>query len=349
MKKHIKRKAQKPRAIQTSRLWHLTHRTHSGRIIESRHTSYPILVMLVMCVGVFLAGWTHMVQAQSESYEISARVPGVPPAQAAVIQTPADNAKFKNKPITVAGTCPLDTYVQLFRNNIPSGVSLCGPDGKFTIETDLFDGENFLLARVYNLADVPGPDSTQIKVFYAQDRAVPAAETTSKHTEPLILKSDFKYQGYNTGESVTWRLDLRGGVPPYAVNVDWGDGKQSLYNQPAEGLLTIEHTYDKSGGYKGSYIIKIAAIDSVGTISHLQLITIINNPAAIAGLTKKGVSNINGSLQYFDSDQFAAMVKYVWPSYIVVVLMLASFWLGERREHGITKAYPHKSRLKHKY
>jgi hypothetical protein len=39
----------------------------------------------------------------------------------------------------------------------------------------------------------------------------------------------------------------------------------------------------------------------------------------------------------FSSGVLHFLGRYIWPSYGLVLLMLLSFWLGERREHQILK------------
>ena len=364
MKKQVKRRvASKPRAIQTSRLLRLSHRKHSGHVLPRRTTSYPVLLMIVLCLGVFLAGWTRAVTADDTgSYDVSARVPGQTPTIPATIDLPLNADVTSSKPIDVKGTCPSNTYVELFRNNFPSGIGLCDQNGKYTISTDLFVGLNELIARVYSFSDTAGPDSASIAVTYkptvspSQSSESPTSESTSTPSSsssevspqlvqeetksPIRLTSDFAYLGHYAGQELTWPINIAGGVAPYAVSVDWGDGQHNLYSQKQDGLLNIEHKYKKAGAYKGSYVININIIDSLGSGSSLQLISIINNSASSSGFAG-GLSATGTSIT---SDKLVKTIKYAWPSYGVVVLMLSSFWLGETRELATLKITSHKPR-----
>jgi len=124
---------------------------------------------------------------------------------------------------------------------------------------------------------------------------------------------------------VSYQVSIEGGQAPYAIAVEWGDGQHSLLSQATSGNFAITHTYQKAGGYHGSYSIKVSATDAVGQQTNLQLLTIVNAQpnAAIGQLLATGGDGSSGLQQ---------ALRYIWPSYGMIVLMVASFWLGERQE-----------------
>jgi hypothetical protein len=332
--------------------------------------------MILLCVGVFLLSWTNFVTADgpypgpvTNSYTVHASVPGPPPSQPATIESPADAATFTTTPITVTGSCPQNTYETLYRNGAFSGVALCDDTGSYQLQMDLFAGTNQIQARDFSLTDVPGPISNIVSVTYTPPTPPPGSSSSSSGSsasssstttsgnsssatntggpvapsEPLIFKTNFTYQGQYTGTAATWQLDIEGGTAPYAISVDWGDGSHSLISQPHAGLFSIDHTYKKAGGYKGSYVIKFSASDANGTQAFLQLLAIVNNPPGATGSTQH--KPLTGAFSSTTPAYLAQIMKYVWPGYGIVVLMLTSFWLGERREyHYLFK--PHLKRAK---
>jgi hypothetical protein len=220
-----------------------------------------------------------------------------------------------------------------------SGVALCSPTGTYSIQTDLFSGLNQIQVRDFSLTDVPGPVSNIINVTY-EPPAQPSTPQTSNSsatgaiskagTAPLILKTNFVFQGYFRGESAPLDLSVEGGTPPYAIDVSWGDGQRSLASRAVAGEFTLEHKYQKAGGYKGSYPVIVTASDATGRQTYLQLLSIINDPpAAAAGstTTPPTISLLTGT-----PDWLRHVVRYIWPGYGILLLMLTSFWLGERRE-----------------
>ncbi len=370
MKKQSSRRQPSPRqlrAVQTSRHLRVTHHKHTGHRLPGRTTSYPLLAMIVLCVGVFLMSWTRFVTASD--YQVNARVPGPAPTQAATIDNPIGGTHFTSQPIDVSGTCPSSTYVSLYRNGKFSGVALCQADNKYSLQTGLFVGNNELQVYVFSLTDVPGPVSNSVNVVYSLplqpdptpqpsqpgSTAAPAPTSNSGSSarggtgqtpaDPLVFKTDFKYTGQYTGKNNTWRLDISGGNPPYAISVDWGDGSTSLISRPSAGVFSVDHVYKAAGAYKGSYIVKFKASDASGAQAFLQLLTIVNDPPSATGVTTK--SDLFGGGSDSAPTYLQTILRYIWPGYGIVVLMLLSFWLGERREYRNLKPRLKKARHRH--
>ena len=347
------------RAIQTSRHFRLIHSRHTGHIRSHHTTSYPMLAMIVLCVGVFLSSWTRAVTADA-SYNVHVRVAGPAPTVAATISSPSDGSRFSDVPVTVTGTCPTNTYVSLFRNNVFSGVSLCDGTGNWQVSTDLFVGVNQLIARDYNFTDIAGPDSSPITVNYQPPVVeTPPTETptstvsqspssasgvSGSSANPLLLKTDFTFVGYYVDKPSSWEFGITGGTAPYAIEVEWGDGTRELVSRPKAGPVSLTHIYHKAGGYHGSYTVKISTTDAAGNQTFLQLLVIINDPPTknVAGSLQS--SGGGGGIAALASGSLNRLIKYVWPSYGLVVLMLLSFWLGELREIKNLKPRPRKIR-----
>lgn len=359
MKHRSRRPAKKTlRVIQTSQHLHTVHRRHTGHVTPHRTTSYPVLAMLLLITGVFLVGWTRFVSANtvdlSGDYTVTVSVPGPPPSQPATIDSPSDGATFTQVPITVSGSCPINTYETLYRNGAFSGVALCDPVGHYQLQTSLFPGANQLQVRDFSQTDVPGPLSNLVTVHYNPPQPVAPPSTGSGsnpsttnssgpavYGEPLILKTKFTYEGHYTGSNTNWQLDIEGGTAPYAVSVDWGDGQHTLISRKAAGSFTVGHVYKHPGtGYRGSYVTKFSASDSQDEQTFLQLMAIVNNPpgAAVAsGTSGHQTSGPLGSGETVRS-YVLTLMKYIWPTYLIAVLLLVSFWLGEQREYQRLKS-----------
>lgn len=350
-KKRSSKKAQ-AKAVPVSRFTLLHHR-HTGKIMHKRHTSYPVLAMLLLCVGVLLSGATSSTMAatitDSDSYQVTASYLGYPPTTAATIGAPLDGTHFKSAPITVSGTCPVDTYIRLTRNGVPSGIALCNADGTYSLQTDLFSGTNTLQAQVYSLTDLPGPSSAVVTVYLDQPAPVsspgPTAPRTGTPTStnnlsmPLILKSQFHYQGHYTGQTTQYQFLIDGGTAPYAVSINWGDGTQKLLTVPVSGPFTVSHTYQKAGGYHGSYKITLSAADAAGTNTMLQILAIVNNRPTVP-LTGSASSDGGSSAMDNIGQNLQALLNVIWPTFAITVLLLLAFWFGELRELKLLRAKP---------
>lgn len=291
-----------------------------------------------------MLSWTRAVTADSGSgsYVVHASVPGPPPTDAATIDTPLNGAAFTEVPIKLTGSCPVGTYVEILRNGFSSGVALCSAAGFYEIQIDLFAGVNQLIARDYSFTDQAGPDSGITTIVYNPPGKPPVTNggtgstpytpgVTSGVPVPLLLKANYTFVGYYVGTPVTWQLRIEGGSAPYAVQVDWGDGKSQLYSIKDPSALSIQHVYGKTGAYHGSYPVKIQATDTAGNHTYLQLVAIISNrPKTVIGT---GAGTTGGGGFHFDQlTSVGNIVTYVWSTYGLVILMLISFWLGERRE-----------------
>jgi len=330
--------------VQSSRHLHVVAHKHTGHILPRRHTSYPTLIMLMLCVGVLLAGWTRVVTADptygpaSGSYTVNLSVPGPAPTQAATIDAISDKPAGARvvvtaQPVKVSGSCPVNTYEKLFRNNVFSGVALCSAGGTYELQTGLFPGDNLLQVQDFSFTDVPGPLSNVVDVVYSPPTPIaPVVTSSGVLAEPLVLKTDFKFQCYYHGESTPWAVDVEGGQPPYAIAVDWGDGSHDVISRLHAGTFNLAHTYKKAGAYKGSYPVIFSASDANDSKAYLQLLSIINNPPAGPASTKPTLGATSST-----PDWLKHVLRYIWPSYGIVLLMLTSFWLGERREFHLLR------------
>ena len=123
----------------------------------------------------------------------------------------------------------------------------------------------------------PSPSRTPSQ---APKSASPTPSATPAPTvQPiLITSSKHFYQGLNPGASVGLSVNVEGGVAPYELTWEWGDGSTS-----SEYLgfcaVTNSHTYQKAG----SYSVVIRASDKTGTEGVLQLVVVINGSSVAAG------------------------------------------------------------------
>ena len=289
---------------------------------------YPLVIFLMLCVGVYLTAWTF--NAHADDIIVNAIVKGKAITAPAVITTPADGTHFVAVPITVDGTCPADAaYVEIFRNNVMAGSAICSGSSTFSLQIDLFAGQNKLEAHVFNITDDEGPVSAPVNVFYdVPKNPQPGLQTSppSSNKNPLQLKTAFIYKGYYVKDEVRWPLEISGGTAPYALNVDWGDGKNSIISRKDAGQFDITHVYQHPGGFHGTYTIKAQASDGDGNYTYLEFFVIVNQRTS-AGISNniysKGPPTLGGLHEW---------VWLAWPIYLAVLLMVVAYKLGEREE-----------------
>lgn len=248
-------------------------------------------------------------QSDSGSIGLEGKISTAPPKVGATITTPNNGAVFTALPVTISGLCPKGLLVKVFSNNVFIGAVDC-VSGSYSIIADLFNGQNQLVARVYDALDQSGPDSNTVVVTYNSPKF-------EGNVEQLFLTSIFARRGAPPGSEILWPIILTGGVGPYAISVDWGDSSSpDLISQQFTGTFNIKHTYKTSGTYK----VIVKATDSKGNVALLQL-----NAVGTGAVSKTDDSK----------DSSATVVRTVviwWPLILMVPLIVAAFWLGKRSE-----------------
>lgn len=249
---------------------------------------------------------------QSGSVGLEGTISSPPPSRAATITNPGNGRAFSTLPITVNGLCPDGTLVKLFSNNIFVGSAECKND-TFTLQIDLFNGQNDLIARVYDDLDQAGPDSNTVTVTFNDAQL-------SVFGNRVSLTSNFARKGANPGQTLNWPIILSGGAGPYALSVDWGDGKPAtLRSLPFAGPFNIDHIYDSAGVFR--IIVKVTDVN--GTAAYLQLVGVSNGTVATSGTNSNGKENVI---------TITKTQILLWPSLIAIPLILLTFWIGRRYE-----------------
>lgn len=312
----------------------LIDHSHSGRLRPHEHTSYVLLGVLLLIVGAALTAYTSFAASpppQSGSIGLTGVVPGKPPTIAATIASPSQGQRFSATPIKVSGTCPAGTLVEVFKNDIFAGSTTCDESGKYELEIDLLIGQNILIAKVYDDLNQPGPDSNAVTVFYdalgAQASPITSLDFGGAQ---LLLNTDAVFRGVFPEKELAVPIDILGGTPPYALNVQWGDSTNKVIPRNDNVTFNATHTYKRPGTYQ----ISLQASDSQGRVAFLTVAAIVNGqPGITAGTTPTTARPLSTLLA-------------LWPLYTALVAMVASFWLGEWREKRILmKQYAQASTL----
>jgi hypothetical protein len=291
----------------------------------------------MLCAGVFLIMATF--PGLAEEIHATAKVSAPSVTDLAVISSPVDGQHFAATPIPVSGSCPLNAgYVEIFSNGVMKGTAICDVSSQFNLSIDLFAGANSLVAHVFNITDDEGPVSAAVQVIYdppqpppitvPPSNSHPPAKTppSSSAKSPLVIQTAFVYKGYYTGDEVQWPIQISGGKAPYKISVDWGDGTIDELSQAAAGSFDIKHIYHQPGGYKDAYTIKVAAKDAAGSSAYLQFfVIIVDNQGQITpgNIFSKPPPSFGRELSW---------LWLAWPAYIALIVMVVSFWLGEREE-----------------
>ena len=258
---------------------------------------------------------------QAGSIGMSGTMPGKPPKIGATITSPTDQQHFATSPITVSGTCPSDTLVEIFKNDIFAGAVSCGGGETFSLEVDLLIGNNTIVARVYDALNQAGPDSKAVIAFYdaLPAQAGPLTGLNFGGSQ-LLLNTDAVFRGVLPGQELSVPISLLGGVGPYAVNIQWGDSSNNVVPRNDNIDFMTNHTYNKPGIYQ----ITLQATDSTGRVAFLTVAAIVN-----------GQPSITTTASISDSTENKLLV--LWPLYVGSLAVVVAFWLGEKREKRVLR------------
>src|SRR6185503_16826006 len=132
--------------------------------------AFVLALLISSClVAPVLAGAPPTENPKQGSAGLQGTVPTPPPDKAATIAVPRNGNTFNHNPIEVSGLCTTDLLVKVFSNNVFVGSALC-VDGSYSVQIDLFDGRNDLVARIFDSLDQPGPDSNVVTVTYSNNQ-----------------------------------------------------------------------------------------------------------------------------------------------------------------------------------
>jgi hypothetical protein len=271
------------------------------------------LVGIGLAVGLLTAGllgqtaWAANPGPQSGSIGLQGTISSAAPTRGATIIVPSNGATFTSLPITVSGLCPSGLLVKIFDNGIFVGSTVC-TNGSYSLQVDLFSGQNQLVARVYDALDQAGPDSATVTVTFNDAQFL-------QFGSQVTLTSPYAERGAPPGTELDWPVLLSGGTGPYAISVDWGDGSSpDLLSVSTSGTINLKHIYKVAGIYN----IIIKATDKNGDTAFLQLVG--QGTGAVQSNSKGGSNTI--------------IEKEViwWPGLASIPLVIAAFWLGRRQE-----------------
>jgi hypothetical protein len=307
----------------------IIHHDHSWRLRPHEHTSYLPLAFLLLVAGTVLVVFTVSSYAatpytgpEAGSVGLTGTMPAAPPKEAATITSPRDGQHFITSPVTVSGTCPDNTLVEIYKNDIFAGSTPCDANGKYSIDIDPLFGQNILTARVYDVLNQAGPVSKAVTIFYDYSLS-PAASSSFLDFSgaQLLLDTDAAYRGSFPQQQLNVPITVIGGTPPFAINVQWGDSKNQVIPRGNNTTFNAGHAYSKPGTYK----ITLQGTDSKQLTAFLTVAAIVNGQPELAAANSVAKAS--------------SKLVVLWPAFAIAVTALASFWVGERREKKIIKLH----------
>lgn len=314
----------------------LQHHKHTGKLLHHRHTSYHGLVLILLCTGIVLGmfGLLSSKVAADEQFQVAAKVFAPAPTQPARIDSPSGGSVLTANPVNVSGSCQSadpQHVVKIFSNNQFVGSTLCTNGGTFSVEVDLFSGQNTLIARTFTFQDVEGPPSASVTIMFELSKVTQRVTERPSGTgnrsgagneqKPLRIVSKSQNALFVRGKPFKLTLVIEGGRQPYAVSIDWGNGKRELASIEQGQEVTFEHSYKNSG----TYSLYVKAVDQDGSRATLKL-------GITDGVSLIYVANYVGQTRPLHID-LPLLVTYS-----AACGAVASFWVGERWQlHKLAK------------
>jgi len=173
-------------------------------------------------------------------------------------------------------------------------------------------------------------------------KAIPAKTRQARSTSELLkLSSSYHYQMYKINQTIPVELKISGGSAPYTLSIDWGDGQVQTFQTDSLDYL-CKHVYQAIKNDVAAYPIKFQVVDALGNTSASESFAVIKNSVPIAN-TIGGHNGLPGTLV----SDIHSWLWLLWPGYTIVLLMVLSFWLGEREElHVLLRRRKHTSRAR---
>jgi hypothetical protein len=255
------------------------------------------------------------VNPQNTAVGLTGTISSPPPSVAATIDIPLNGQVFTTLPIQVQGICQSGLLIKLYINGVFVGAAQC-VNSSYSITTALFNGINNLVVEDFDSLNQEGPPSNTVTVTFNNPNVGAGVGIT--------LTSNYAKLGVSPGSTMSWPIIVSGGDPPYAVSIDWGDGKPAqLLSEANPGTFNISHVYSNSG----IYTILIKVTDTQGNLAYLQLVGVANGPAAQASSTTKLNSSSNSPTKSKISDKTLFILIA-----LIIAALLSTFWLGSKHK-----------------
>jgi len=279
--------------------------------------------------------------------------PVVPsPTPGSLVVTAQDNKPYHPGSValvspypTISGVAPPNSKVTvIFHSNVLTCITYADSSGAWSCMLDqpLGDGMHMVsISAVTPSGTVLNFPNYNIRVSSSLKPLHPIGGSS----QPFLIKSDYQYQVYASGQNASLTLSLSGGTSPYAISVSWGDGSQSTVARKDQSEFVVSHAYKPLGSQLKDYAIKIQAVDNNGAKAFLQLTAVVRD-VQLGALPSQCVASAPATSSYSTQASSTSCgntvssllsrakdwIWVVWPTYAVVVLMVFSFWLGERQE-----------------
>lgn len=131
------------------------------------------------------------------------------------------------------------------------------------------------------------------------------------------------------GQTVTLPIRVTGGVTPYKLSINWGDGTIDNKDVADTEFHNYQHTYQSAGIIN----VGLKTTDSRGSFSFLQTVIQVNGTGVTTGTTK----NSNAPITSIVSGARDLLAKAPIPIYFAALALFLGFWIGDIIERIATR------------
>lgn len=130
------------------------------------------------------------------------------------------------------------------------------------------------------------------------------------------------------GQTVSLPVRVTGGVKPYTLSINWGDGTIDSKNVLDTEFHNYQHTYQTAGVIN----VGLKITDTKGTSTFLQTVVQVNDTGTTA--TTKGSDNPVATIT---SNISSVLTKAPVPLYFAALVLFLGFWVGDIIERILTR------------
>lgn len=311
----------------------LRHHKHTGKLMAHKHTSYRVLFLL-MLLPIGLMALVQNLSASALDLGVTAAVLAPIPSGTPVINVPVNGAVISSSNVAVSGTCPIITpavIISIYEGVTLKGSTPCTTGGTFSTSITVNYGTHVIKAMVVTITNEVGNSSTPVTFSYTTTPPVlePGVKIDSLQLSPWVISKDNflliqpSDVSSGTGGEVSWKFSIKGGVLPYTVSIDWGDGMINKYIVSSHAIRTYTHTYDSAG----TYIITVNNRDAVGRESEFKIV-------AVSQTDRQSAIFLGLDSRYESIPPWAAFIqRHAFQIYIGAFFALIFLWYLEHGRH----------------
>ena len=330
----------------------LSHHKHTGKLLHHHHTSYGLLVFLMAIPVLVLVLMGQMVYA-TDSVKVTGVVPQEPPPFAPTITYPLAGSRIDDAPVTVKGACPLANpavIIAIYENSVLRGSTICNnATGTYSVPISFSYGQHTLVAKVVTFTGQQGLSSAAVtfnRVYIVPTKNLGSGSTNGNvllpGIQPLVMVTSQPVVAFGPNSDALLQVTFSGGIPPYNVSIDWGDGVTEdyrIYDQTEQVFSHVYPSYEEylqSDAYRQlstsqqgektrNYLITITVTDSDGNISVMTIIAsspIPFNAPQLADTTTRTAA-------WYETLIASPIIRL----YAIIFVTLLLLWVIWRRRH----------------